>query len=293
MLIDAHAHFFSRRFYEFHAEAAKVSLDEVQAATGAEIPADPVDLAGRWKVECARKNVDRMVLIASIPGDEDGVAVALKEYPETFIGYFMLNPLAPDARERLARAAGELGLRGVCLFPALHHFDPGDERLFPLYEDAQKLGVVVFVHFGLLKVPIREKLKLAPVSDLRYSNPVLLARAANRFPELPFVIPHFGGGYFHETLLLGAQCRNVCVDTSSSNGWIGLVPELTLQAVFEKALLAFGPYRVLFGTDSSAFPRGWRGDLYQEQRRILNALNVAPSVQDNIFGKNLERLLAR
>lgn len=293
MLIDAHAHFFSRRFYEFHAEAAKVSLDEVQAVTAAEIPADPIDLAGRWKVECARNTVDRLVLIASIPGDEAGVAEAIKEYPDTFIGYFMLNPLAPDAKARLARAVNELGLRGVCLFPALHHFDPSDERLFPLYEEAQRLGALVFMHFGLLKVPIRERLKLPPVSDLRYSNPVLLARAANAFPDLPFVMPHFGGGCFHEALMLGAQCRNVCVDTSSSNGWMNMIPGLTLQTVFEKALHVFGPYRVLFGTDSSAFPRGWRSDLYQEQRRVLNALNVAPSVQDNIFGKNLERLLSR
>ena len=52
-------------------------------------------------------------------------------------------------------------------------------------------------------------------------------------------------------------CPNVLLDTSSSNGWIKYQPGLTLADVFRQALAVVGPDRLLFGSDSSFFPRGW------------------------------------
>ena len=50
--------------------------------------------------------------------------------------------------------------------------------------------------------------------------------AAGRFPNVSFVVPHFGAGFLQETLMLGAQCNNAYVDTSSSNGWMRTHPGL-------------------------------------------------------------------
>jgi len=292
MLFDAHAHFFSRRFYQFHADLAGVKLDEVQRVAGAVLPSDdPVALADRWITELNANQVDRVVLIASIPGDEAGVHAAVQRDPSRITGYFMLDPTVEDAVKR-ARRALDQGLAGVCLFPALHRFDPGDERCLPLYRELERRRAICFVHFGALKIPLREKLKLPPVADLRYSNPVLLHRAANACPGLTFVIPHFGGGMFRETLLLGAQAPNVCVDTSSSNSWMALYPGLDLKRVFEMTLHAFGPRRILFGTDSSAFPRGWRADVYRDQLNVINALCLTPAERAGIWGENLAQVLA-
>ena len=36
-----------------------------------------------------------------------------------------------------------------------------------------------------------------------------------------------------------------------------------------------GPERILFGTDSSSFPRGWRKDNYESQKAALNELKHA------------------
>ncbi len=147
------------------------------------------------------------------------------------------------------------------------------------------------MHVGLLKIPIQEKLGLPPTVDMKYSHPVQLHSVCNRFPNLKFIVPHFGAGYFHETMMLGTLAKNLCVDTSSSNSWIGMFPGLTLENVFERALNVFGPDRILFGTDSSSFPRGWRKDNFERQKSALDKIGAAKSDQAKIFGGNMAGIL--
>ena len=59
----------------------------------------------------------------------------------------MFHPAAPDAPGRAKRAFDEGGLKGLCLFPAMHRFSVQDEMLEPIYRAAaERSGVVVFVH---------------------------------------------------------------------------------------------------------------------------------------------------
>ena len=48
---------------------------------------------------------------------------------------------------------------------------------------------------------------------------------------------------------------------------------------------------MLFGTDSNYFPRGWRHDIFESQRRALEELGRSEEEVRAIFGGNLERLL--
>jgi predicted TIM-barrel fold metal-dependent hydrolase len=105
-------------------------------------------------------------------------------------------------------------------------------------------------------------------------------------------MPHFGCGFLREALIVGDQCANVCVDTSSSNLWVNTMPRpLTLAEVFRAALRVFGPERILFGTDSTFLPRGWRRDIFDAQVQALKALEVSAQEARLIFGGNLARLL--
>ena len=269
-VLDAHAHLFSRTFYR--ALAAGGDPDALGQKLGWDIPGeDATEPAGRWVAELDRYGLKRTVLIASAPGDEGSAADAVRAYPDRLIGYFMLNPTAGDAPERARRAVEKLGLRGICLFPAMHKFSVHDARLRPIYELASgRDGPVVFVHMGVLSVGVRKKLGLASPFDMRYSNPIDLHSVALEFPRVNFVIPHFGAGYFREALMLGDLCPNVHVDTSSSNSWIRYAPGASdLKDVFRRALDVFGPRRILFGSDSSFFPRGWNAEIFQRQAGIL------------------------
>ena len=80
---------------------------------------------------------------------------------------------------------------------------------------------------------------------------------------------------FREALMVADLCPNIYFDTSSSNAWVKFTPGLTLEAVFETAALqVLGPERLLFGTDSSFFPRGWHRAVYNQQRTALVSLGV-------------------
>jgi predicted TIM-barrel fold metal-dependent hydrolase len=162
-----------------------------------------------------------------------------------------------------------------------------------LLEALSDHGAVLFVHCGLLVVKLRDLLGLPRPQDLAFASPLSVIPAANAFPRVRFVIPHFGAGFFRETLMAGAQCGNVFVDTSSSNSWTATQsPAPTLAEVFERALEVFGPERILFGTDSNTFPAGWRADRWKEQQDALDAANASGTDREKIFRGNAARLLA-
>ena len=162
-----------------------------------------------------------------------------------------------------------------------------------LLEVAATTGVPVVVHCGLLAATQRDELAMVPTLDINLGNPLSILPAAVRHPGVRFVIPHFGAGFFRETLMAGEMCENVHVDTSSGNSWIRTQPsDLRLEDVFERALGVFGPSRILFGTDSQPTAPGWRRDLFTLQREALGALEVPARDQMLIFRDNARRLLA-
>jgi predicted TIM-barrel fold metal-dependent hydrolase len=61
--------------------------------------------------------------------------------------------------------------------------------------------------------------------------------------------------------------------------------------VFQRTLEAVGPERIIFGTDSSHFPRGLRREILEEQVGILKALGVPKEDAQLVMGGNIARLL--
>jgi hypothetical protein len=172
----------------------------------------------------------------------------------------------------------------------MHHYPVYDDGVLKVFEAAAEAGAAVFVHCGVLSVGVRKKLGLPSRFDMRYGNPLDLHSVALSFPDLPIIIPHFGAGLFREALMVADLCPNVHLDTSSSNSWIKFHPGLTLDDVFSQALTVVGPNRLLFGTDSSFFPRGWQSHLFEDQREILERLGVGEPDQKKLFVENFERL---
>ncbi len=290
---DAHCHFFSARFFEALGRerfGRTAAAQEVATELGWDTPPDAAALADRWRLELDRNHVSRAALIASIPGDEDSVAVAVEQHPTRFVGFFAANPTAPNGIERAERAFAALGMRAACLFAALHHYQLDSEPVQQLFEVAAQHGGVVFAHCGYLSIEARTRLALPSPLDLRCGDPLALARTASRFPQVPVIIPHFGSGFFREALMAAEAAPNIVLDTSSSNSWVKFIPGLTLREVFRQALAVVGPERLIFGTDSTSFPRGWRRVIMGAQRAILDEIGVEPTAQQHIFSGNFERL---
>ncbi|MCK5152405.1 MAG: amidohydrolase, partial [Candidatus Thorarchaeota archaeon] len=154
---------------------------------------------------------------------------------------------------------------------------------YPIYEEALKQNLLVILHFGIT---------IGTQANLRYGNPLDIQKPAHDFPDLNFMIAHFGAGFFREMLMLMYQTENVHMDSSGSNSWMKYVPyDLTITKIFEKALRAAGPERIIFGTDSSFFPRGFRYNILEEQynavRSICPQFCYSEDDVDLIFRKNI------
>jgi predicted TIM-barrel fold metal-dependent hydrolase len=296
VLHDAHCHFFSAAFLQALGRERQPdrppTADQVAAELCWEPPGTAEALADRWIVELDRNNVTRAALMASMPGDEESLAAAVAKYHQRIVGYFALNPTAADGVERAHRAFGTLGLRCACLFPAMHRYALTDERVARVFEAADAHGGAIFVHCGFLSIEARGRMGLTNRFDLRLGDPLAVAAVAAQFPRVPVIIPHFGSGFLREALMAADVCPTINFDTSSSNSWMKYVPGLTLADVFRRALAVAGPNRLLFGTDSSYFPRGWRRVIYGAQMTALDEIGVEPDAYSKILGGNFDRLFA-
>jgi predicted TIM-barrel fold metal-dependent hydrolase len=293
MLNDSHCHFFSTHFF------TALSRQRGQGETAGALcqalqwddPGTPEDLADRWVKELDAHGVARSALIASVPGDEASVAAAVARHPGRFVGFFMVDPSAEQAADRVTHAISGLRLRVACLFPAMHHVPLADARIERIAEAiAAQPGTAVFVHCGVLSVGVRKKLGLPSRFDLSLGDPLSLTRLAQAFPRLPFIVPHFGAGMLRETMMAADACPNIHVDTSSSNSWIRYAPGWTLPGVFKTAMSVVGPSRLLFGTDSSFFPRGWQRAIHESQKTAAAEAGISEGDRALIFGGNFDRL---
>lgn len=319
VICDAHVHFFSSHFFSTLAAQKGIGREVALSSIGWDAPGSPEQLADRWRAELDAHGVSRCALIASVPGDESSVLGAIARHPTRFVGLSMFDPTAPDALERVEKALAA-GLHGLCLFPAMQRYSLQDERVARLFEMAASFGrspdaaelapgtgditgaaalaalaerrPVVFVHCGVLSVGVRQKLGLPSLFDIRFGNPLDLQSLAARFSSVPIIVPHFGAGLFREALMLADTCPNVYLDTSSSNRWIRYMPGLTLAQVFRSALDVIGPDRLLFGSDSSFFPRGWHRAVFDAQERAMADAAVPSEAQDKILGGNFIKLFA-
>ena len=289
---DAHVHFFSRKFFGALATQSGLSPEAVAEKAGWVLPAeDPSELAHAWSADLYAHGVARAALIASTPGDEASVERAVAAFPERFYGYFMVNPLEEGALDRV-QIGLRCGLHAVCLFPAMHRYAVTDPRAEAIFQAVAAFpGRAIFVHCGVLTVGIRRKLGLPSPFDMRFSNPLDLHGVASRYPKVKFVVPHFGAGFLREALMLADLCSNVYLDTSSSNSWMRY-EGLELKTVFRRALDVAGAQRLLFGTDSSFFPRGWNYEIFEAQTRAMLDLGISTSDARLILEENLPRLFA-
>jgi predicted TIM-barrel fold metal-dependent hydrolase len=191
-----------------------------------------------------------------------------------------VDPREADAPALLEREMAA-GFKGVKLYPVNRCFHISDPACRPFFEKASELGAAICIHYGVT---------VDPTGDLRYADPIDLSPVARDFPDVPFVIAHFGAGWLDSVLRLAYQCKNVCVDSSGTNNWMDYhVPRMTLAEVFERALTALGPERILFGTDAgtTALYRTW---IKYQQVRTLEEMGLSDRDRDLILRGNAARI---
>lgn len=267
----------SERQTRMHAEWS-TTPSEPPAKTDEEVEV----MADRWAAELDRKGVRRINFVTG--QSNDVLARIVARHPGRFSG-FAHHPLRAGAGQEMRRAADELGLCGYKTMGPLTELPFEDPSLRDHWEFLAERRMPALIHFGFLG-------RGGGVVAHPRMSPLSLFTVARDFPEIPFIVPHFGAGYWQDLLALCWSLPNIYVDTSGSNQWMRWMPyPLTLEDLFRKAFDTIGPQRVIFGTDSNAFPRGFAERYLQDQLRACYTMNLPESDVADVFGGNAARIL--
>ncbi|HUX20265.1 MAG TPA: amidohydrolase family protein, partial [Spirochaetia bacterium] len=238
----------------------------------------------KWAAECEKFDyLEKIVFVTA--GSNDTASELVKSHPDKFIAYAHHDPFLPDAPDRLERALGKGGLKGYKILGPSIEGSIADRSLYPLWEIAQKAEVPVLIHFGIEGAA-------GGIANHVNINPLSIHSVAKDFPRMRIIVPHFGCGYVFETLQLCWACPNISIDTSGSNQWMRWMPySVNLEILFRKYYETIGPSRIIFGTDSSWFPRGFATSYLDEQVRAMVYVGYSEEERDMVLYRNAAELL--
>jgi aminocarboxymuconate-semialdehyde decarboxylase len=208
-----------------------------------------------------------------------------------------LNQPADSARE-LTRAVLELGLRGAMLFSNVNGVSLADDRFQPLYEAADRLRTVLYIHpTHPLGVEAMTDYWLMPLVGFPMDTTLAAAHLVfrgipERFPHISWVLGHLGGAipYLAERLDRGfrafAECRR----------HIARPPSEYLRA-FYLDTVNFDPRSLKLAVEFAGVERVMAGSDYPHMigsltamREAIRSLPMLESEKALVMGGNAERL---
>lgn len=261
MLIDFHTHIFPEKI-------ASRAIQNLSLRAGGAVPY--YDGTKEGLLACMReKNIDKSVVlsIATNPGQMRSVNdFAASVNGGSLISFGSVHPDAPDALDELQRIC-DLGMKGIKLHPDYQEFYGDDPKMWPIYEKAAKLGLIVVFHTGVdigLYPPV-------------YMTPRRLANALAPLEGAVVVAAHFGGYMMWEEAIECIAGRDIYLDTAYSAG--SIPPGIVRQIVKEH-----GTGRILFGSDLP-----WSDPV--EEARLLKTLDLSKEELEDIFCRNAQRIL--
>ena len=251
----------------------------------------------------------------------DGYAKILHEYPAKFIlcGHVPLEG-GKDVVNEVERCISELGLHGMSLASSAPDVTLDDPILWPMYEKIQELDVPVVLHPSV-RFPIwgggakyNFRRTISREYDVMKATVEIMYGVLKDFPNLKFLIPHYGGGipgqkarlmawFEPEGWKVPAEIKD-CPKTPRELRELGL--DKAFNEIFDKiyfdmagagagwepaidvALLMIRPERICFGTDYP-YDMHTSGDIKTFIDNVKN-LKIPESDRRLMLGGNIRRL---
>jgi predicted TIM-barrel fold metal-dependent hydrolase len=153
--------------------------------------------------------IDMAVLTGTIDNLEearffnDECAKVVKEYPKRFTGFASTMPLeGKRAFDELERAIKKLDLRGVMITAQVDGHPLDSREMWPFYKKVSEMRIPIFVHvslaaggFDACKAPYDLNRTVVREFDLALATArICLGGVLEEFPDLTFIMAHFGGG---------------------------------------------------------------------------------------------------
>ncbi|MGB1018096.1 MAG: amidohydrolase family protein [Chitinophagales bacterium] len=233
---------------------------------------------------------------------EDGLAVAQflnddiadlqVKYPKNYISLGTLPMQDTElAIQELERCKNELNLPGIQIGSNINDMNLSEERFFPIFEAAERLGMAIMIHpWNMMGFNSMEKYWLPwlvgmPAETTRAATSLIFSGVMEKLPNLRFLFSHAGGNLIPTMGRIehGFNCRPdlVAIDNQiNPREYIGKfwVDSITHDSnLFEYILKHQGSKKICLGTDYP-FPLG---DL--EIGKYLEDMNLEPGVLDDVF----------
>jgi predicted TIM-barrel fold metal-dependent hydrolase len=220
------------------------------------------------------------------------MAEAVEKHPDRF----MYQPnLSPIKHKGVKNTIWELEYwvkeKGAKIFKYYPPEDTymNDPDLWPFYEKAQELGIVLDIHTGFAWV--------APGKS-KYALPIQLDDVVNDFPELTINAFHMGYPYCDDMNMVAMSHPNVYLCLSLLVPWALNAPR-KFAKILGEAMRWVGPDRIIWGTDYPGLGfqikysvAGFREFQFPED--MQKDYGYPPITEDDrrkIFGGNLAKLL--
>jgi aminocarboxymuconate-semialdehyde decarboxylase len=160
---------------------------------------------------------DVAVRLAAMVNDEFKAAMERPDGKFTALATLPLNDPTASAKE-LERAMRQLGMRGAMLFSNVNGVALSDLRYWPLYEIANDLGAVLYIHpEHPINVEMMKEYWLMPLVGFLYDTTLaaaslVFAGVPERFPKIRWALCHLGGTipYLAERLDRGFHAFRDC-----------------------------------------------------------------------------------
>lgn len=243
------------------------------------------EVAKRWYAEVNKYPIDKVFFVTG--GTNEILSDVVKMYPDKFVGFAHHYIKDKDADIKLKEAICNQGLVGYKILGPVVDVPLNDRMFDKVWAVCDELKLPVLVHFGILGGG-------SGIVSGPNMSPLVLGEVAKRFPNINFIVPHFGCGYTNDLLQLCWACPNVYVDTSGNNLWTKWTMEsYTLEQLFQKFYSTVGPDRIIYGSDSEWFPRGYAIRYFLDQYRACKNINIPDEDIKKIFRENALRLVKR
>jgi predicted TIM-barrel fold metal-dependent hydrolase len=205
--------------------------------------------------------------IATKPSQTEKVnSWAAQVQKDNIISFGSIHPLYDNWKNELRRIK-ELGIKGIKFHPEYQEFYVDDEVLFPIYELAFELGLVIAFHAG-------EDLGFDPPFRC---TPERLDSLIRHFKGGKIIAAHMGGYNYWDEVEKHLTGKDIYFDTSYA---IGIMDNEQAKRMIRN----HGYKKILFGTDSPWRDQGWSTQSVKE-------LCLEPEIEEAIFYKNAMELL--
>jgi uncharacterized protein len=240
-------------------------------------------------------SVDGLALLITAPKDIDSVKGVMAKHPNRLLGLGELqldDPLAVELVD-LFHTAGFRGL-GELTGP-LKNYD--DRSYWPIYARAEKYGMIILFHTGIVN---RHHPEIPTDISVDRMRPTTLDGIARRFPKLTVIGAHLGNPDYAWAAEVTRWNPNLYFDLSGSSLIKKQDDPTFWKSIFWWSCVvsphtpAGGPNafeRLVFGSDV------FEGELEEFDREIeryhkmLDACGVPKAAQDNIFAGTMWKIL--